>query len=340
MTVMLLVPLAAALITTLVAEAVRRYALSRALLDHPGPRSSHHTPTPRGGGLGIVVAMLMLAPVLGIGAGLGAGILAPFGLALAATALVGALDDLRSLSPWPRLAVHAGAGVLLAAWLLPDSGLAMPLLLALAAVVVLAVMTAINVWNFMDGIDTLAVSQAGVIALALVLAPGLAVSEPEWRGLAWVLAAACMAFLGFNWPPARLFLGDVGSGALGLAIATLLVQGIRQGDLPWQAALIMVSAFLCDAGFTLAGRIWRREPWWQAHRQHLYQWAVRSGHGHGVVSLTYLLWTLAALLLANGLAGVDECTRTAAVFGVYLLAGIIWRALIGHYRERAGRDHA
>lgn len=320
------------------AELARRYALSRALLDLPGPRRSHALPTPRGGGLGIAVSVLILIPPLSVALGIGSMQLLPLMLALALVAGVGAIDDHRPLPPWPRLVVHLTAAVIIAGWLV---GAPNDLIPALGfALVVVSVVSAINIWNFMDGIDSLAASQAAVIFLGLAVLPGLAPEQELWRGISLVLAASTLGFLIFNLPPARLFLGDVGSGALGLLLAALLATLVIRGRMDWQVALIVPSAFLADAGLTLTGRIVRGEPWWQPHRLHLYQWAVQSGKSHGATSICYLVWTAAVMVLAAWAAPRGGSGLGITLFGVYTFAAIIWFLLSRRFRDQARRHNA
>lgn len=255
----------------------RRYALARQLLDEPGERRSHQVPTPRGGGAAIVAVMLAVAAGLLVRAsGAEAALLGSFVLALALVAGIGAWDDHRPLSPWLRLAVHGLAGALLGGALWWAGA---PAWLAVAGA--LLVPGLVNVWNFMDGINGLAASQA--LLCAGLFASGLA---GDWRLLAWAAAAACLGFLPFNFPRARIFLGDVGSGALGLALAWLLAVLVLQRPGAWPSALALLP-FLADAGFTLVRRMLRGEKWWQPHATHLYQRLARRHGSHVPVTLAY-----------------------------------------------------
>ncbi|WP_236493201.1 MraY family glycosyltransferase [Xanthomonas massiliensis] len=255
----------------------RRYALARQLLDEPGERRSHQVPTPRGGGAAIVAVMLAVAAGLLVRAsGAEAALLGSFVLALALVAGIGAWDDHRPLSPWLRLAVHGLAGALLGGALWWAGA---PAWLAVAGA--LLVPGLVNVWNFMDGINGLAASQA--LLCAGLFASGLA---GDWRLLAWVAAAACLGFLPFNFPRARIFLGDVGSGALGLVLAWLLAVLVLQRPGAWPSALALLP-FLADAGFTLVRRMLRGEKWWQPHATHLYQRLARRHGSHVPVTLAY-----------------------------------------------------
>ena len=230
--------------------AARRYAMRRNLVDLPGERRSHAVATPRGGGIAIVASALIAFGWLVVFQLLPARTAALLATGLVLVAAIGWLDDHRPLSPWPRLAVHAGAAALVGiACVLSGRG-GGSALFAFATVMVL-----VNVWNFMDGIDGLAASQALLVATSWAL-----LGWPE--GSAWMLlavAAACLGFLPFNLPSARIFLGDVGSGSIGYLLAVgLLWLPPAASRWPWLAWLPL-SAFLVDAGLTLAMRVFRKE---------------------------------------------------------------------------------
>ncbi len=277
---------------------VRRWAERRRLLDIPNPRSSHTTPTPRGGGLAIVAAglggWLLSFLVFGVDR---PGAVAAYLAGAALVAGVSWLDDLRSLSHRVRLAAHALAGVaalaVLGAWsevTLPGLG---TLRLGWAGPVLSLVWIVglTNAYNFMDGIDGIAGSQ-GVVA-------GLG-----WGALAWVagdasagvlagcLAVSCAGFLRENWPPARIFMGDVGSAFLGFTFAVLPL--LHRPPSAWESpgphavlGILAVWPFVFDTAFTVLRRIGRRERLAEAHRTHLYQRLAQSGWSHGRVSALY-----------------------------------------------------
>ena len=280
--------LATAAASALLTAATLVYARRMQLLDAPGRRRSHRLPTPRGGGAGPVLAW---AAALGASLAVGpapahaAALLAGTGL----VAVVGLLDDHRGLPAWPRLLVHLAAAALLVGSVrgqpagVGDAAVFAVLVLGLAAVV--------NFWNFMDGIDGLAGMQSAFVALAIAAAAAIAGAA----GLAMasaLLAVAITGFLPFNTPRARIFLGDVGSGALGFACGGLLLLGWDAQALPAAVALLLPSAFLLDAGLTLLQRIAAGRRWYTAHREHLYQWLVRRGLPHARVVVLYLGWNL------------------------------------------------
>lgn len=313
--------------------AARGYALRRDLLDHPGERRSHVVPTPRGGGIGIVLSMFVAMGLLAY---------ADDGqvleMALAATGLllvagIGWLDDHRPLTPWSRLAVHAVAACLLGVVAIDAGGQ-----FALALFAFVLAMVLVNIWNFMDGIDGIAALQALVAAGAYALLAGDAASR--WMALA--LAAACLGFLPLNLPRARIFLGDVGSGALGYVLALVVVLAAAGGGseasspAAWMLLLLPPSAFLVDAALTLAARILRGERWWTPHVAHAYQrWAKALGR-HMPVTFAYAAWAVAGGLLARGIRDLPVAFIMCAGSAWYLGGGILWLRLQSHYGRKSG----
>ena len=265
-----------------------RYAVWRNLLDQPGERRSHAMATPRGGGIAIVMAVLLGMVWLAARQPEHAWLLASCGVGLALVAGIGWIDDHVALPAWPRLLVHALAASLVAWAVHRTTAIMLDAIVAFALVMVM-----VNMWNFMDGIDGLAASQAAiaVAGLALVLAIG------PWTWLAAGLFAAITGFLPFNFPKARIFLGDVGSGALGYLLALLLLAAFTGHRSQWPYLLLPVSVFLIDAGFTLVMRMLRRERWWEPHVQHAYQsWSRRLG-SHVRVTMAYAISSLLAVAL-------------------------------------------
>ncbi len=302
----------------------RRYALRAALLDHPGERRSHTVATPRGGGIAIVAAV---APVLAALCLHGAAARATFGPIAAGLLLVAGIgwyDDHRPLPPALRLGVHAAAAALLA-WALHASGAGT----AVAATGFVLALVLVNVWNFMDGIDGLAASQALVAALGYALFSGGTVA---WLGVA--LAAACAGFLPFNLPRARIFLGDVGSGALGYLLAALAALSLPAAG--WNAAVLLglpLLAFGADAALTLSRRILRGERWWEPHVQHAYQAGARR-RGHAAVTAGFLAFTVVAtVFMITAKRWPPAVIMGATAVAVALACGAWWRLQAG---ERSG----
>jgi len=293
--------LGAALLSWLLASRIRLYALDR-LLDIPNERSSHSSPTPRGGGLAIAFTTLggfILAATLGwinweLAVALSGG---GFMIAVA-----GWIDDHRDLPALTRFAVQFLSAAWAVFWLggLPSLSIgfgSVSLGFVGSVLAVVGIVWAINLYNFVDGIDGLAAGEAvstGVIGGLILLAMGYA-------GLAMVsllIAAASAGFLPLNWAPAKLFMGDVGSGLLGYLFAVLAIASENSGAVPLLIWILLLGAFVFDATVTLFRRIARGERWYQAHHSHAYQRMVQAGRSHAQVSSMILIVNLVLAILA------------------------------------------
>jgi Fuc2NAc and GlcNAc transferase len=282
--------IAATLISGALTQVVRRRALASGMLDVPNSRSSHVHPTPRGGGVAIVtsalagVALLWRLDVLGLHV---AAVLAVGGALIAA---IGFIDDRFSLPALPRFAVHLLASLLLAMLLYLDGPTTSAALLwssaALAATVV-ATAWSINLFNFMDGIDGLAASQAVFVSSASAVLCLFLVGSNSVP-LLFITAGACLGFLALNWPPAKIFMGDVGSGFLGFWLAALAIVLYTNDSLGLPTSIVLNSVFIADATATLLKRMLSGKKWYEAHRSHAYQHLARRWSSHARVTL--LLW--------------------------------------------------
>lgn len=261
-----LAPLAAFFAAVLVARLLLTPAGRRLALDRPNERSLHAHPVPRTGGLaivaGVAVACALAQP--GLAVTLGAA------LALAAVSFA---DDLLGLPTLVRLAAHIAAASAVLAF---ELGYAEPVLFTLF---LLAIAWYTNLYNFMDGSDGLAGGMAVIGFGAYAIAAHLS-GAGAFAVLCASVAAAAAGFLVFNFPPARLFLGDAGSVPLGFLAGALGVVGWSRGFWPIWFPLLVFAPFVCDATLTLLRRALRRERLWQAHRDHYYQRLVRMGFGH------------------------------------------------------------
>ena len=321
---------AAAAAAAIVVAAVRSWARRRDWLDVPNDRSSHARPTPTSGGIGIVLPLipaLALAPSL---VSRGAAVASATAVGLVAT--IGFLDDRRTLAPRTRLVAHTLAGVVVAgttALEVRPHGSAAEAALIVAAWTFVTI-ASINVVNFMDGIDGL----IGVTALTFALFSAVALSSRTEAWAAFALAGAAFGFLLFNRPPATIFMGDVGSGALG---ATFVLLGLwTMGARGWSVAhaFLPLGPLVVDEVLTMARRIARRENLAQAHRSHVYQVLANSGWGHGPVAAAYAIASagLAALsLFGPARPGPFFVVATAAMLALAVLM-LLTRARA----ERAG----
>lgn len=327
--------LAAFVITLILVNRAIVYAHHRGMLDQPGQRRSHSMPTPRGGGVGIVIALLICVP----GALLGLPMTAPasawptsvvlaIAVALALVALTGWWDDHRPLPALPRFAVQLVA-ILLFSLSLLASGLSwwwLPLLLGAGA-------WSINLHNFMDGIDGLLAQQAVFVGAGIALIAWSTAQLPLAVAAA-TLAAAAAGFGVYNKPPARIFMGDVGSGSIGLLIFVFSALLWRVDHALIWPALILSSAFLIDATLTLLVRVWRGRRWYNAHREHLYQWMVRRGRTHAGTDVAYLAWNVLVAAPLSWLACRYPAVAFALTAVVYLGAAVFWLALKRRYLRR------
>ncbi len=269
---------------------IRVMAIRSGMMDLPSHRSSHTIPTPRGGGLAIVVAhfiALMALHALGY-------ITTRESIALigggGAVALVGFLDDRKSVAATARFAVHLGAAVIVVAMIgsvplagATEGGGATSWIGLLVGIV--GITWAINLFNFMDGIDGIAGAEAVFVSLA---ASGMIFLLGKDVGLVGAFGALGMASLGFlvwNWPPAKIFMGDVGSGFLGFMLAALAILASRRMMVPVQVWPILGGVFLVDASMTLIWRMVRGYRWIEAHRTHAYQHLAGTWGGHTAVTV-------------------------------------------------------
>jgi Fuc2NAc and GlcNAc transferase len=291
----------AAILSWLLASRVRLYALDR-LLDIPNERSSHSVPTPRGGGLAIAVTVLGGVIVAAVRHWIAWDLALALSGGAAMIAAVGWIDDHRSLSALTRFAVQFFS----AAWAMFWLGGLQSLSLGSAVINlgfvgtllgVVGIVWAINLYNFVDGIDGLAAGEAistGVIGGLILLAMG----QYGLAMVALLIAAASAGFLPLNWAPAKLFMGDVGSGMLGYLFAVLSIASENAGAIPLLIWVLLLGAFVFDATVTLCRRIAHGERWYHAHHSHAYQRMVQAGRSHAMVSSMILLINLVLAVLA------------------------------------------
>ena len=312
---------------------VLRYLRNKAILDMPNHRSSHAVPTPRGGGLAVTPLLLvMLAGVtLWFGAGPLGGVVWPRWLMLAAAiGLAGIcwMDDRHDLSARLRF------GCQFIAVICGVTALDGPVLQGVVPVwldhvlVVFAWVWFVNLFNFMDGIDGISGVEAGSIGAGVFVVSILAFT-PAFVDLGVIglgITAIMLGFLIWNWHPAKLFLGDVGSIPLGYVLGWLLLELASRGA--WLPALVFPAYYLFDATYTLVRRAFRGEKIWQAHRQHAYQVATGRGMSHARVSFLILLANILLIMVVF----VPLPLVMAGAIGRLVLAAIIVLLLVGILR--------
>lgn len=322
-----------------------RAMITARIMDVPGDRSSHNLPTPRGGGLGVVAAVLTGLGTLYFSAQYGRlgdpyflGVIAGF----IAIALVSLADDLFAFSFLVKLAAQAMAAVVAVSSGLYLDTLFLPVLgpvplgpfgipFTLAWILFMT-----NAMNFIDGLNGLCAGIAAIAGIALAI---LAASEGGnfvYFG-ALLLTAGCLGFLPYNFPRARIFLGDVGSQAIGywLAVLAVAAAGFDSTQVPFFLVPILLAAPLFDVAFTLARRLVAGQPLSEAHRGHLYQVAQRSGMPAVAVTLIHWGFALVHAFAAFAYLQSDPIRKLWIVLGVAAgqaaWAGVVvWRARVAN----------
>ena len=311
--------LVAALLTAIGTALVRRYSVARAILDVPNHRSSHSTPTPRGGGLAIAAVLLGAIALLlldgDLDRHLGAALLGGGAL----VAAVGWADDHGGVRAAYRAVVQLAAAVWGVAWLggFPTITLGTRVYApgpAGSVLAVVGVVWCINFYNFMDGIDGIAALNGIVVGAfgALLLSDS---GHAYLAVISTIVAGTCAGFLYWNRPPARIFMGDVGSGLLGFVFAMLALASERQAGPAVLLWVLLLGVFVVDATITLARRVLHGERWYDAHRRHAYQRLVQSGRSHLVVTVG-----VAILDAALGAAALYAARASGRVLPTVVLA--------------------
>lgn len=305
---------------------------------HPNERSLHERPTPASGGLGIAAG---LVPAWVILAWVSVARL-PSPWLYAGALLVAAVslwDDWRPLPAWVRLAAHGlAAGTVLLAGLAPRSmslpgwTFSLPLGLALL-LTLLFVAWMVNLYNFMDGMDGFAGGMA-VFGFGGYAMLGFIGGDTGFAMTSGAVALAAAGFLAFNFPPARIFMGDVGASTLGFLAAVFALWGARLGLFNLVAALLLFSPFIVDATVTLLRRLLRGERVWQAHREHYYQRLVRLGWGHRKTVLWEYAIMALALISALGWLGLPPLGQWGLLLGwLGLYPTLAWQ--VARWENRA-----
>lgn len=306
-------------LSTAIIRVFMRFAWSRRIVDVPNDRSSHASVTPRGAG----IAFVTVVPI----AWLGGTLLRVPGssdpswyawLGVLPVALVGFADDVRSVPVSLRLSVHLVAATWTATWIL-GAWDASPLVLLGFAVVGIAWVT--NLFNFMDGIDGFAASNAlaALVGLALLLAGDKNGATQASLVVLAALAGSLVAFLAFNWHPASVFMGDVGSTTLGFTVALLTLQAASLPSSTHQqwgvllAGFVAFAPFFLDATLTLTWRLLRGDPWWKPHRLHLFQRLVDEGRSLELVTLSYVAMSLVGTGIIVATTALRSSTAAIAI---------------------------
>ena len=337
-----LTALAALVVAFVLTALARRLAVAHGVLDVPNDRSSHRVPTPRGGGVAIAMSTIGASIFLLWRGALDVRLFLALTGGGLAVAFVGFLDDRRQLSARIRLAAHLAAAIWALFWLggLPPLRFGDHIVsLGWPGYVIgaLGIGWTVNLFNFMDGIDGIAASEAVFIAwggamLAMVMGQSVAVPA-----MSCAFGAVCCGFLVWNWPPAKIFMGDVGSGYLGYVLVVLALAATRESPAALAVWVILGGLFFCDAFVTLMRRLARRERVYQAHRSHAYQWLARRWGSHRTVTLAVACVNLVWLLPCAAYAAAHPSRAAWAVLIAFV--PLVLLLLLAGAGRRVESDH-
>ena len=320
--VFIIPPLLALLASSVVIAVLVRTRFAALALDHPNQRSLHATPTPRLGGIGIIagVAAAWCYSATPIDSWLLVALALLIGISL--------LDDVKNVGVVARLFTHITSALLATTAVFQAYGL-WPALIA-----TLATVWMINLYNFMDGSDGLAGGMT-VIGFGSYGVAALAGGDFSFAMVNLSVATAAAGFLWFNFPPAKIFMGDIGAIPLGCLAAVFGIAGWSRGDWPPWFGVVVFSPFVIDASFTLIKRLLRGAKIWQAHREHYYQRLVQSGWGHRKTAyVEYALMLLCSLLALAGMRQGQPAQIAVLGIVALLYTGIIL-ALERHFSRHA-----
>jgi Fuc2NAc and GlcNAc transferase len=316
-------------ISLLCSGVVRRYALRARLLDIPNARSSHAVPTPRGGGVAIALSFFSGALAFTLFGQIDWYTMAAIAVG-GPVAWIGFLDDKHRLSARMRFGVHLASAFVAVLVLYLAPGVKSMLV---GAVGIFALAWATNLFNFMDGIDGLAACEAIFVSCSAAMLNMLNAGDIGTTCAFLGVAAATLGFLYWNWPPARLFMGDAGSGFLGFTLTVLALAASWRGTLPLEIWPILGGVFLVDSSATLIRRMLRGDVWFEAHRMHAYQHLSRRWQTHLPVTLLAMainvLWLLPLAFYAASYPKFAALLMTVALTPLVVLvllagAGTEW----------------
>ncbi len=316
---------------------LRKYALSRAIIDIPNERSSHTAPTPRGGGAAIACFILLTATYCFFSDLITLNILLALDLGVIIVAITGWVDDHKHIPAFIRAILYGIASALSIYYLdiefniFPNSS-GLMLKYSLVVMSVIMIVWLINLYNFMDGTDGFSAIQAISTSMMSSLLFYVAGQEAMFI-ISMVVAVSTSGFLYWNWPPAKIFMGDVGSCVLGFSFGVLAIVGEMTNSISLSVWFVLLSVFICDASFTLILRIVRHEKWYEAHKSHAYQRLISLGVSHKKLAVIFiainimLLWPLAWMLHQERML-----TLPILIFDIMLMV-TIWSKIQLHYYQ-------
>jgi Fuc2NAc and GlcNAc transferase len=311
---------------------VHKFALRNSIIDHPNPRSLHVEATPRGGGLSVAILLLLGIVILFRFHLLSAEVSIAAFIGGSMVAIIGWLDDKSGFPTVLRAFFYILASIWAVYWILGSSKFSIIDDFILSFCLILGIAWLINLYNFMDGSDGLAAIQAisagimGAVYLFDVNESGLAL-------FTLLLVAANTGFLLWNWPPARIFMGDVGSCLLGFVFGVIIVDTFINETLSLSVWLILLSIFICDASLTLTARFLSGKQWYRAHREHAYQRFIQMNKSHKQLLFYIILINTIFLYPMSYLAYIFPEYNWWICIGVYSLLTGIWIVIQIKYKN-------
>lgn len=298
------------------------FAKKRNILDVPNDRSSHTAPTPRGGGVTIAISIIGYIYLAGLIDLDGVIVLGPLGVTALLIALVAIVDDMRGLGAITRAGLYLISACLFV--IMSNDALTSDLMIWTVIIfTALAITWITNLYNFMDGADGIAAIQAIIatlpIGIYLFLSGHIAMAV-----LCFVIATSTLGFLVWNWAPAKIFMGDVGSCTLGFVFGCMIYTSYNQEILSPYLWFILLSSFIVDATLTLIKRILTREKWYQAHHSHSYQRYLQIGHSHRGLAINFTVWGVFVLWPLSYLVYIFPHTQLHITIIVYVSLSGLW----------------
>ncbi len=308
---------------------VRRYAVNRLILDYPNQRSLHNVPVPRGGGLSIALSQFLVLTILSYYTLLPYNIMLAMGGGGLIVVAIAWLDDVRGIAILWRMFFYLIAAIWSCFCVMGFLGQSVPFLVMHYLFWILAITWTINLYNFMDGSDGLAAIQAifaaGIAGILLLNA-----GQSSLGFIMLTLAAASSGFIVWNWPPARIFMGDIGSCFIGFIFGLAGLITYANNSLSPSVWLILLAIFIVDSTLTLFKRIFRQERWYMAHKSHAYQLVIQSGISHKQLVLSILVVYLLVLMPLSLLAFRYNAYKWEIAETTYTIIITLW--LYIHYK--------
>jgi Fuc2NAc and GlcNAc transferase len=316
------------LVAGIATDVIRRYSIKYKLYDVPNNRSSHDIPKPKGGGLSIVLILLITIGYLFFNHQIDSDISVSLLIGLSLVAVVGFIDDYKNLSISIRAVAYVLAAVVSIYLIGGVSALSInnyPVQLNEFGYLfaVLFVVWITNLYNFMDGTDGFAAIQTICVALFCGVLLFLS-ANTSYAILLFCLVASTLGFLYWNWSPAKIFMGDVGSCTIGFLFALLSLYTEKAEMLSISVWLILLAPFIGDATFTLFKRIINKEKWYKAHNSHAYQRLYRSGLTHSQLAIGLLGTNIIIIWPFAYFAHTYKNLELVMLILSYCIIGIIW----------------